>query len=150
MISSENKELNQVMYDNYHEQCKRLKRALASDFNLEAMFIEYALMEDRSESDLRHADMWDAYVKSRKGREKNIDSKIRYIMKLAENKQSLLHRYFADELLQQILDWKDERNRLIHALLKQEFEHNEIANLAVLEKNLRTDLITGREIQSGC
>ena len=70
MISSENKELNQVMYDNYHEQCKRLKRALASDFNLEAMFIEYALMEDRSESVLRHADMWDAYVKSRKGREK--------------------------------------------------------------------------------
>ena len=57
-------------------------------------------------------------------------------MKLAENKQSLLHRYFADELLQQILDWKDERNRLIHALLKQEFEHNEIANLAVLGKEL--------------
>lgn len=136
MISPEKKALNQIMHDNYHEQCKRLNRALASGFNLEAIFIEYALFEDRSESVLRHADMWDAYIKSRNGRENNIDSKIRYIMKLAENKQSLLHRYFADELLQQILAWKDERNRLIHALLKQDFEHNEMADLAVLGKEL--------------
>ena len=136
----EDKAPNQIRYENYQEQCKRLSRALAGGFNLEAMFIEYALMEDRSESVLRHANMWDAYVISRKGHAENIDSKIRYIMKLAENRKNLLHRYFSDELLQQILAWKEERNRLIHALLKQEFKHNEIPDLAALGKTLADKL----------
>lgn len=131
---------NRVKYVNYHEQCKRLNRALASGFNLEAMFIEYALMEDRTESILHHAGMWEAYIRSRKGHECSIDSKLKYIMKLAENKSSLLHKYFADDLLQQILDWKEERNRLIHALLKQEFAHNEITNLAIRGKTLSDKL----------
>ena len=33
-------------------------------------------------------------------------------------------------LLDRILTWKEERNRLIHALLKQQFAHNEITELA--------------------
>ena len=36
--------VNQQKYSNYQEQCKRLNKALAAGFNLEAMFIEYALM----------------------------------------------------------------------------------------------------------
>ena len=60
---------NQLKYENYREQFKRLNSALHSGFNLEAMFIEYAIMEDRTESILRHADKWEAYIKSRKGRD---------------------------------------------------------------------------------
>ena len=56
---------NQLKYENYREQCKRLKSALNSGFNLEAMFIEYAIMEDRTDSILRHAEKWEAYTKSR-------------------------------------------------------------------------------------
>ena len=129
-------------YVNYREQFKRLNKALASGFNLEAMFIEYAIMEDRTESILRHADLWEAYIKSRKGRDPNIDSKVKYINKAAENKKSVLHKYFSDDLLIQILSWKDERNRLIHALLKQNFEHGEVGEFAKqgneLAKKLRT------------
>ena len=95
---------NQQKYENYHEQCKRLNKALAAGFNLEAMFIEYALMEDRTESILRHADKWDAYIKSLRGGNCTINTKLRYIMKLAENRTSLLHKYFSDDLLQRILD----------------------------------------------
>lgn len=120
----------QKKYNNYHEQFKRLNKALANGFNLEAMFIEYAIMEDRTESVLRHAELWDAYIKSRKGRDPNIDSKVRYIRKRAENIKDLLHKYFSDDLLDRILEWKDDRNRLIHALLKQELEHNEVSRLA--------------------
>ena len=120
----------QQKYLNYREQFKRLNKALANGFNLEAMFIEYAIMEDRTESVLHHAGQWDAYLKSRKGREANIDSKIKYIKKRAESRKDVLHRYFADDLLDEILKWKDERNRLIHALLKQELEHDEIHQLA--------------------
>ena len=121
---------NQLKYENYREQFKRLKSALNNGFNLEAMFIEYAIMEDRTESILRHSEMWDAYLKSRKGRQPAIDSKIRYIQRLAEQKKTLVNKYFSDDLLDRLLAWKDERNRLIHALLKQQFEHNEVSKLA--------------------
>ena len=121
---------NQQKYENYKEQFQRLNKALANGFNLEAMFIEYAIMEDRTESILHHAELWDAYIKSRKGREPTINPKVQYIQKRAENKKDLLHRYFSDDLLERVLAWKEERNRLIHALLKQQFEHNEIAVLA--------------------
>ena len=121
---------NQLKYENYREQFKRLKSALNSGFNLEAMFIEYAIMEDRTESILRHAGKWEAYLKSRKGRGPTIDSKVRYIQKQAENRKDLLYKYFSDSLLSDLLEWKDERNRLIHALLKQQFVHNEISALA--------------------
>lgn len=121
---------NWQKYENYKEQFKRLNRALANGFHLEAMFIEYAILEDRTESVLRHAGLWDAYIKSRKGRDPGIESKIRYIKKAAENRKSILHRYFSDDLLDQVLLWKDERNRLIHALLKQKLTAEEVTTLA--------------------
>lgn len=131
---------NQLKYENYREQFKRLSSALNSGFNLEAIFIEYAIMEDRTESILRHADKWEAYLKSRKGREATIDSKIRYIQKLAEQKKSLPNKYFSDELLERLLAWKEDRNRLIHALLKQQLEHNEVTTLASQGKQLVDEL----------
>ena len=131
---------NQLKYENYREQFKRLSSALNNGFNLEAMFIEYAIMEDRTESILRHADKWDAYIKSRKGREPGIDSKIRYIQKLAEQKKTIPNKYFSDDLLDRILVWKEDRNRLIHALLKQQLEHNEVTRLAAQGKQLVDEL----------
>ena len=46
---------NMEKYANYREQMERLNRAMKERFFLEAMFIEYAVMEDRCESILtRH------------------------------------------------------------------------------------------------
>ncbi len=135
-----NKAENQLKYENYREQFKRLNSALNNGFNLEAMFIEYAIMEDRTESILRHADKWDAYTKKQNGRDPTINSKVKYIQKLAAFQNDLLHRYFSDSLLDQILIWKDQRNRLIHALLKQQFEHNEVRELAAQGKQLVDEL----------
>ena len=131
---------NQLKYENYKEQIKRLNSALAHGFNLEAMFIEYAIMEDRTESILRHADKWDAYMKKQNGRDPTINSKVKYIQKLADFNNDLLHKYFSDDLLDRVLTWKDERNRLIHALLKQEFEHNEVSALSNRGKQLVDEL----------
>ena len=131
---------NQLKYENYREQFKRLNSALNNGFCLEAMFIEYAIMEDRTESILRHADKWEAYLRSRKGREPTIDSKIRYIQKLAEEKKSLPNKYLSSDLLDRLLTWKEDRNRLIHALLKQQLEHNEIRTLAEQGKLLVDEL----------
>jgi len=132
---------NQLKYENYREQFKRLNSALSNGFNLEAMFIEYAIMEDRTESLLRHAEKWDAYLKKRGKNESTLNSKIVYIQKQVEsNRKDLLHRYFSDNLLNQILVWKEDRNRLIHALLKQQLEHNEVTELAAEGKRLVDEL----------
>lgn len=135
------KDENQLKYENYKEQFTRLKSALNSGFNLEAMFIEYAIMEDRTESILRHADKWEAYLKKRGRNDPTLNSKIVYIQKLMEsNRKDLLHRHFSDDLLDRILAWKEDRNRLIHALLKQQLEHNEVKTLAEQGKRLADEL----------
>lgn len=122
---------NQVKYNNYKIQATRLKKALKNEFYLEAVFIEYAIVEDRTESILRHGKLWDSYIKKQRGRNPTINSKIKYIQKRAENKKDLLHRYFSDDLLNDILMWKDERNRYIHALMKQQITNSEIAEFAI-------------------
>lgn len=125
---------NQQKYLNYKEQFKRLNRAIANGFNLEAMFIAYSIMEDRSESVLKHAGKYDRYIEKLKGRNPSIDSKIKEILKCRSDRKDLMYRYFSDELLDNILDWKDERNRIVHALLKQELTSEELENLALQGK----------------
>ena len=132
---------NQLKYENYREQFQRMNSALRNGFNLEAMFIEYAIMEDRTESILRHAGKWDAYLKKRGKNGPTLNSKVVYIEKQMEsNRKDLLNRYFSDDLLHKLLEWKDDRNRLIHALLKQEIAHNEIRALAEEGKSLAEEL----------
>ena len=131
---------NQLKYENYREQFKRLNIALRSGFNLEAIFIEYAIMEDRTESILRHADKWEAYLKSRRGREPSIESKVRCIKKIAEDNKTLANKYFSDDLPDRILAWKEERNRLIHVLLKQQLAYHEVDDIAIQGRQLVDEL----------
>ena len=132
---------NQLKYENYREQFKRLNSALRSGFNLEAMFIEYAIMEDRTESVLHHAGKWETYLKKRGRNGATLNSKIVYIQKQMEsNRNDLLNRYFSNDLLDRILVWKEDRNRLIHALLKQQLGHNEVSKLTAQGKLLVDEL----------
>ena len=147
-------EENQLKFENYREQFKRLNKALTNGFNLEAIFIEYAILEDRTESILRHADLWNAYTNSRKGNMPTMDSKIRYIKKHAENKKNPLHKYFSDDLLEQVLIWKEERNRLIHALIKQHLTNEDVIRIAQngreLTRKVRTRTTSYNRIISTC
>ena len=59
---------------------------------------------------------------------------------MQSNRKDLLHKYFSDDLLDQLLTWKEGRNRLIHALLRQQFAHNEISMLAEQGKQLADEL----------
>ena len=121
---------NAQKHENYREQFNRLKRALASKFYLEAIFIEYTIIEDRTESILRHAGKWEAYLKKRGRYQVTLDSKIAYIQDFAREKKSIAHKYFSDTLMDEILEWKEDRNRLIHALLKQTLTTEEVSKIA--------------------
>ncbi len=131
---------NAQKHENYREQFVRLKRALASEFYLEAIFIEYTIIEDRTESILRHAGMWDAYLKKRGRYQVTLDSKIAYIQDFAREKKSIAHKYFSDTLMDEILEWKEERNRLIHALLKQSLTSEDVSKIAHTGERLTKEI----------
>jgi hypothetical protein len=117
---------NQQKYENYRVQISRLKSALRNHFYLEAIFIEYAIMEDRLEAILRHADKWHP----KEGSFVSIDAKAKKVAKLAEEKKNPAHRFFSSELTNGILAWKEKRNQLIHALLKQSLHSEDLFEVA--------------------
>lgn len=116
---------NQQKYENYKEQAIRLKKAINAKFYLEAVFIEYAIIEDRFESALRHSD-----VIVDNGKYSGLNKKLSKMEAIAREKKSLAHKYFKPELLESVTLWKEERNRLIHALMKQALTTEELQNLA--------------------
>ncbi len=122
---------SQLKYNNYKEQFKRLDKAINNCFYLEAMFIAYAIMEDRADS-----------ILSYEGNEIHsnsfisIDRKLRKIKKTAEQKNSLPVRYFTDSLIDDILDWKEKRNHYMHALMKGVLTTEELCDMAIEGKTL--------------
>ena len=118
---------------NYREQFKRLDKALNNNFYLEALFIEYAIMEDRTESILRYEGN---EIKVKEGSFISINRKLDKIKKIAEQRKRLPERYFSDNLIECIQLWKDERNRMIHALMKQSLTTEELTELALEGKIL--------------
>lgn len=119
---------NMQKYENYKEQMSRLKKAMINGFYLEAVFIEYAIMEDRLESVLRHSGKW---KEPKPGQNPpSLQKKKNIITKMAEEKRSLARRYFSEELLNSIITWKEDRNRLTHTLMKQSFRTDGLKGFA--------------------
>lgn len=115
---------NSLKYGNYTEQMGRLKKAMANQFLLEALFIEYAVIEDRTESILRHAGVFNPE------KHNTLCRKLNRISDIARGKQSLLRKYITVKTVEEIRVWKEERNRLIHALLKQNLSTGELDQIA--------------------
>lgn len=113
---------NMQKYANYKEQMERLNRAMKEHFFLEAMFIEYAVMEDRCESTLTHAGVF------RPDRHFTIVRKLRRIEALTQS-NATAKRYFSQDLIDRLLAWKDKRNAFIHALMKQTFTGEELEGI---------------------
>lgn len=118
------KEANRRKYENYREQMRRPSSALRSGFYLEAIFIEYAIIEDRLESALAHADAFNP------SKQKAINAKLNKIEKLCENRSGLARKYFSPELIESMRSWKDRRNPLIHELMKQNPKTSELEGFA--------------------
>lgn len=133
---------NMQKHANYKTQMGRLKKALSYQFYLEAIFIEYAILEDRLESVLRHSGNWNP----KPGRFPSLDSKRKTIAKLAEERKNPIRRYFPLELTDSIEIWKNERNRMIHALMKQSLHTGDIRKIAIDGETL-TKLVCNKSTQ---
>ena len=133
---------NMQKYANYKTQMGRLKKALSYQFYLVAIFIEYAIMEDRLESVLRHSGKRDP----KPGTFPSLDAKRKKIAKLAEEKKNPIRKYFPVELTDSIEAWKTERNRMIHALMKQSLHTRDLRKIALDGESL-TKLICNKSTQ---
>lgn len=130
--------LNMQKYYNYREQMGRLKKALRNGFLLEAVFIEYAVMEDRTEAILRYEGN---SIKPKDPKSFiSIERKLNKIKTIAREKKSLANRYFGDKLADDILKWKDERNGLIHAMIKRKLSTENIEAVAFKGEELVNEL----------
>ena len=115
---------NKQKYINYKEQAIRLKKALRQGFYIEAIAIEYAIMEDRLESILRHEGVFNP------NKHGSLARKLSRVKDLSRRKGSLERKYFSEEFFQAIDEWMKDRNALIHALLKQSLTTDEIQGVA--------------------
>ena len=125
---------NMQKYANYKEQMGRLEKALGEAFYLEAIFIEYAVIEDRMESILRHSEKFNPK------KHWNLNGKLRRVEEMQREKQGLVRKYISEKLLQEIDQWKDLRNTLIHALMKQELHTEDLRDAALQGKELTKTL----------
>lgn len=117
---------NVQKYDNYKAQMGRLNRAIKEHFLLEALFIEAAIMEDRCESLLKHSNAFNP------AKHTSMDKILARLKEMQRNKSGLLRKYISEELLDEIYAWKKERNRLTHALMKQQLSSEEM--MAIVEQ----------------
>ncbi len=111
-----NKEKN-IKYANLME---KLKDSIRKNYFYEAIFIEYAIFEDRFSSMLRHANLkYDGTLSEKIDRVKE---------KVLVDEYTLGHLPLLK--INEIDKWRDERNKLIHKLVEIRYDDDEIQNVA--------------------
>lgn len=115
--------------ERYKDLMSKLKKSMNNEFYYEAIFIEYAILEDRTESLLRHANI-DTYDKN--GEKLTLYKKLKAI----ENnnrfrKDRYVLRHINGELINKLHLWKNKRNDLIHDLIKTKYNNIDIKNIAL-------------------
>jgi hypothetical protein len=120
-------ETKQEKYENYKVLKVKLKKALAAEFFYEAIFIEYAILEDRTESALIHAGV--KHLNS-KGNPAKLTDKINKMRSNPAFTQSYVRKRISFELLDDIIEWKRKRDTLIHALAKQSYDAGNLRDMA--------------------
>lgn len=103
-------------HDIYAVQKVKLKRALAGGFFYEAVLIEYAMLEDRTESALRHAGV---KTENAKGFPLMLNEKLNKIKSNSRFRDPYIKKRLSDELIEAVREWKRKRDALTHALMKR-------------------------------
>lgn len=106
----------------------QLKKATYNEFYYEAIFIEYAIFEDRTESILRHANI--PYENS-KGYSLKLNEKLNKIKSRKEFNNKYIKKHIPNDFIEEIYSWKEKRDKLIHALVKNEYDYDTLKTIAL-------------------
>ena len=119
---------NEVKQHKYAEMMTKLKRATYEEYYYEAIFIEYAILEDRTESILKHANV---KYKDKNGKCFKISKKLNMIKDREEFQEKYVKKHLSNELVEQIYDWKINRDKLMHNVMNLNYENEEVKNVAL-------------------
>ena len=125
------KKKNEVKHANYKEQIKRLNLAFKNRFLLEAILIDYGMLEDRTEAFIRYS-----LGENKLDKYQTINRKINKLKALFGDKYQNINRYLSLELLDDLHNWKEKRNSIIHGLMKRNNSTFELEALALEGLNL--------------
>ena len=105
-----------------------LKNAKKYEFWLQAIFIEYAMLEDRTESALRHAG--GIKLTNSQGHPLKLSEKLNKLKSNPRFADKKIRKYISLELLDSIGKWKKDRDTLIHGLMNVSADDEKVKQLA--------------------
>ncbi len=121
-------EKNMEKYETYKKMNENLSRALKAGFYYQAIFIEYAILEDRLMSLLKYAGV--AYL-DKKGNDISITQKLNKAETCSPFSVKFVRDRVSIELLKQVRAWSKKRNDLIHHLATIPYDHESVKQLAL-------------------
>jgi len=119
---------NYLKNEKYIELMEKLKKSVEQEFYYESIFIIYAILEDRTESILRHANI---STIDENNRNLTLNDKLNIISKDNIFEQEYIKKHLTKDLISQIHLWKNKRNVLIHDLINTNYNNEKIRILAL-------------------
>ena len=120
----------------YRELMEDLALAVEKEFFYEAIFIEYAIFEDRTESLIRHSKLEHNLTP----KEFDLYNKINLIINAQEFKSFYCNKHEIVKILNEVNDWRIVRNKLIHDLVNTDFTSDDVKEIAIKGYELVTKL----------
>ena len=125
---------NIVKKEVYAKNKGKLSRAIKGEFWFEAILIEYTIIEDRTESLLRHSGK--IKLINSQGNPLKLDTKLNKIKSNPVFDDKRIRKYFPFEFIEEIREWKKKRNDIVHYLMSHQIDDKEIKNIAINGKTL--------------
>ncbi len=119
-----NKEKN----EKYKDLMSKMKKAINCEFYYEAILLEYAILEDRTESLIRHADL---DISNISFKDLTLHKKLNKIKNNKIFKSDYITKHIDEKMIKEILEWKERRNKIIHDLIKIDYSNETIKQIAL-------------------
>ena len=115
-------------YETYKSMYESLSKALKNEFYYEAIFIEYAILEDRLASVLKYAEI--PYTDKNR-QDISIKAKLNKIESRKERSDKFYKERLTSVLIQKCRVWTDERNSLIHHMANLPYDSEKVRQIAI-------------------
>lgn len=113
--------------DIYATLMKKLDNATSNDYYYEAIFIEYAIFEERTRAIFKHAKV---KYKEKDGKEYSINKKLKALKSNRNFQDEYIKKHLTEELIDNITNWKNQRNKLMHDIIKSNYGNEQVKDLA--------------------
>ena len=118
---------NTEKYEAYKAMKINLTKAMKSGFYYQAIFIEYAIIEDRTLSILKHAGV---KCTDKRGWELKLSSKLNKMKNNSAFTNAFVRKRISLDLIESVENWKRDRDRLIHALARIPYDNEQVKEVA--------------------